>query len=184
MKQDLIDIVNDRIFELTSIANKKLNRNFPIPSINFDLTGTKGGEAWYKKNLIKLNNQLLQQNFDHYMNQTIPHELAHLMVHSMYGHHAKAHGAEWKSIMTNIFNVKANRCHNMDTSNVKRKNTKKFGYSCKCGINHHLVGKTVHNKIIRGQIRSCRSCKNQITFSGLCTDTATILKEKQCKKAH
>lgn len=49
--------------------------------------------------------------------QTIPHEVAHIVVHQLYGSYHKGnrvwpHGKEWKFVIQIALDVPAKRCHN------------------------------------------------------------------------
>ena len=70
----------------------------------------------------QFNIKLAVQNPDEYYDQVVPHEVAHhiqwvLFPKSM--KKLKGHGKEWKSIMTDVFQLSPDRYHQMDTTDVK-----------------------------------------------------------------
>jgi len=125
------------------IASEKHNRHFDIPKITYKTKGTCGGKAWGHEWRIDFNMGLIVDNMNEYLNQVVPHEIAHLIVHAIHGTEYKrtrggmrrvSHGTRFYKVMRE-FGVDETRCHSMDTSKVKRatRKTKKFQYKCACG---------------------------------------------------
>ena len=100
-----------------------------LPTIQYDLRGTVGGQASPRANAIRVNAILLHENEEHYLHQVVPHELAHLIAASLHGR-VQAHGYEWKSIMRGL-GKEPDRCHTMDVTNAQVK--KKRTITCFCG---------------------------------------------------
>lgn len=125
--------------------------------IYFTLTGKTAGHAkrkWNGPMLINLNTSLIETNFDEILNNTLPHEVAHLVT---FVNHpgVKVHGPEWKYYCI-LLGGDGNRCHNMDVKPAKR-HTK---YLYKTNSGHEVqVGKAVHNKIQNGQLRKLHATK-------------------------
>jgi len=61
-------------------ANLKLGRQYPEPSLVYQQRGTSAGTAWLEKNEIRLNPVLLLENQQAFIDEVVPHELAHLLV--------------------------------------------------------------------------------------------------------
>jgi len=144
------------------------------PEIYFNLTGSVAGKCHFSRTLgsgfVSFNRTLLKENFDYFINEIVPHEVAHYCADLYYGiiitrsGRVSHHGKEWKQ-MCRFFNYKAVRCHNLDISNVtiKRK-TKKFLYTCDCG-GEHIVSTCIHNRIMRYEKEYvCKKCNSTITF--------------------
>jgi SprT protein len=140
-----------RVNHFVEVANKTYNITMTSPSVLFDLRGTCGGTATGDFQL-RFNAGLMVDNWDHYMNHTIPHEVAHLAAFHMHGIETKwsrsgkrqrvQHGNSWKGIM-HKFGCEPNRTHAMDVTKVARPRAK-FAYECShcgqevaAGPNHH-----------------------------------------------
>ncbi len=78
-----------------ALAEQHFNRAFPMPNVDYRLRGVKAGVAYLQQNEIKLNRTLLLENETAFINQVVPHELAHLIVYQVFGR-VKPHGKESK----------------------------------------------------------------------------------------
>jgi len=159
-------LVIEKIKECFAIAQRRWpGETFRFPTVRFDKRGTTAGTANGIKWELNFNMILLNENVEHFIAQTVPHEVAHLIDHQIYDSHAprydhigrrkkrSVHGRTWKMIMT-ILGVPADRCHNMDVSNARaaRRKTEKFDYKC-TGCNTVLsMGKIRHNKQQAGKV--------------------------------
>jgi len=145
-------------------ANDRYRLNITYPTISFKLKGRCAGKANYTKHLVKYNAVLLEENGDTFLERTVPHEIAHIVVRHKYGHYATAHGYEWKSMMM-AFGCNPSRCHSYDTTNSaqgrKSKLGKNFDYKCGCKIYNLTVIR--HRRILKGAIYTCRNCKTPLT---------------------
>lgn len=59
-------------------ANRKLERRYAEPTLVYLQRGTSAGTAWLEKNEIRLNPVLLLENQREFIDEVVPHELAHL----------------------------------------------------------------------------------------------------------
>jgi SprT protein len=159
--------VRNRVEECFVTAEKFYNQKLPRCTINFELTGTKAGTANYGKKLLRFNRKLLVDNPEHFFKDTIPHEVAHIVdIHFNYKQGWSAHGRSWQKVMIEVFRIPPKRCHNLDTSKVKRK-TKQFIYLCGCPGRKHPCGQIRHNKIKKNAAQyKCKYCLQTITFEG------------------
>ena len=108
---------------------------------------------------IKFNRTLLLENSDEFIRQVVPHELAHLIVYQVFGR-VKPHGQEWQAMMTQLFNLPADTCHQFDVESVQGK---MFAYQCEC-LTHYLTIRR-HNRIQRDKIAYlCRKCQGKLVF--------------------
>jgi SprT protein len=87
-------------------ANLKLGRHYPEPVLVYQQRGTSAGTAWLEKNEIRLNPVLLLENQQAFIDEVVPHELAHLLVWKHFGRVAP-HGKEWKWMMESVLGVPA-----------------------------------------------------------------------------
>lgn len=138
-------------------AEVQLQRTFPRPTIRFNQRGKTAGSARLQVNELRFNKVLLLENQQHFIFQTVPHEVAHLIVYHLYGR-TKPHGREWQYIMTEIFELAAKTTHQYDISSVKGKT---FIYACQC--REHQLTVYRHNKIGRNKAEYlCRYCKQAL----------------------
>ncbi len=142
--------------EKLALAEQKLEQKFPEPSISYKQRGTTAGSAYLKEWEIRINPTLLIENTEPFIDEVVPHELAHLLVYRVFGRKGIApHGSEWKWMMQHVLEVTASRTHNFSVSTVK---SRSFTYYCACSSTHELTIRR-HNKIIRGENQYlCRKC--------------------------
>lgn len=134
-------------------ANLILKTDYPEPSINYRQRGTTAGSAYSSLWEIRLNATLLCENGQKFIDEVLPHELAHLLVHRYFGK-ADPHGKEWQYMMEQVLNVSASRTHHFDTASVQGKT---FTYRCQC--QQHMLTTRRHNRIKRGETEyRCRQC--------------------------
>ena len=98
-------------------ANLKLERRYAEPTLVYQQRGTSAGTAWLEKNEIRLNPVLLLENQQEFIDEVVPHELAHLLVWQHFGRVAP-HGKEWKWMMENVLGVPARRTHRFELDSV------------------------------------------------------------------
>lgn len=140
-------------------ANLYFNRQFTPPTVSFAVRGVKAGVAYLQQNEIRFNPVLLQENGQEFIQQVVPHELAHVLVHQLFGRIAP-HGKEWKMVMEQVFGVPAETYHCFDTASVAGK---QFPYECGCQT--HWLSVRRHNAIVRDQRHYvCKLCKQLLTF--------------------
>jgi predicted SprT family Zn-dependent metalloprotease len=95
----------DAVVEQSFCAcEKHYKQKFNRPEIRYNIRNTNGGEAWHQQNLIRLNLTFLVENEEDFLEQTVPHEVAHLVAHAVYdskpmnGKKVRPHGPEWKEV--------------------------------------------------------------------------------------
>lgn len=93
--------VNALARDLLGIARKKLGANLPMPLITFELYSYQtAGSASLQRNKINLNPFALALFGEQFVKNLVAHELAHLIAWQLYGDGIKAHGPEWRHVMT------------------------------------------------------------------------------------
>ena len=127
----------------------------------FNLRGAVAGRAFYQGRELSFNLILAKDNLTDFLNSTVPHEVAHLFQRKIYPY-SKPHGKEWKKIMQ-LGGYNQMRCHSYDTSTVKKVQTKKYEYGCKCFM-RHLLTKNRHSRILNGSKYFCNVCHSEIYF--------------------
>ncbi len=100
--------------------------------------------GWRKTKFV-LNPVLLLENQREFIDEVVPHELAHLLVWQHFGRVAP-HGKEWKWMMESVLGVPARRTHRFELASV-RQNT--FPYRCRC--QQHQLTVRRHNRVVRGE---------------------------------
>lgn len=139
--------------EKLALANQALGSNYPEPKVSYQQRGTSAGTAWLETYEIRLNPVLLLENQQAFIDEVIPHELAHLLVWKRFGRVAP-HGREWKWMMASVLGVTPRRTHQFELASV-RKNT--FPYHCRC--RQHQLTVRRHNRVLRGEANyRCLHC--------------------------
>lgn len=161
INQELRHRVLHKVEECYHIAEQHFNRHFERCTVNFDLTGTCAGRAHYTANRIRLNPQMLINHESEFIDQTVPHEVAHLLAFQVYGSRIKPHGSHWKKTML-VLGVEPTRCHNYDLSKVDVRRKTKYHYACGCPNRNHIVSSVLHNRMIDGRVYRCTSCKTPL----------------------
>jgi SprT protein len=155
---ELLDTIEQTYLRAEQYYNKKFVR----PSIDLNLKGTTAGYANYLENKLQFNRGLYTNNKEHFLKQTVPHEVAHLISVAIYGYtKGRGHGAAWKSVMLNCFGLAPTRCHRYDVTEVRvRQVARNYVYRCACRAHHLTTIK--HNRILKGAAYRCCSCKQTI----------------------
>ena len=103
------------------VANKLMGCKLPIPvDLTFTLQNTKpkaAGCAWHTM-LVEINMILFEDNIDHILNNTIPHEIGHLAQYDRFnqrGADTSGHGVEWQEIMRRL-GKKPTKFHTLDVT--------------------------------------------------------------------
>jgi predicted SprT family Zn-dependent metalloprotease len=129
-------------------ANGIYGRNFCLPKITWDIRSkTVAGRAHLKEWRISLNSGFVNES--HLWDDTIGHEIAHLVTKQIYPNYIQHHGPEWKAVMRRL-GLEAKRCHNMQRLG------KSFSYKCPTCAQIFSVSPIIHKKIGSGRLRYCR----------------------------
>lgn len=152
----------DRTRQFLASAEQRFKLSPSNPEILFDLKGRSAGLLVIHRSgqmKIRYNSALLTQYGERFLEQTVPHEVAHLIARRLYGPSIRPHGREWQSIMR-YFKVPANRCHSFDTSSSAARSMRYFDYHCLC--RQHRLSAIRHNRIISGVTYLCRACGSSL----------------------
>ena len=126
--------------------------------IRFDLRGKAAGQARIRaagRYLIRYNLELLKRGGVDFLEQTVPHEVAHVLAYHRHGRDIRPHGAEWKAIMRQL-GAEPTRCHDYDVGGLGARQLHYFDYHCGCML--HRLSSIRHNKVAKGQRYLCRRC--------------------------
>lgn len=147
----------DKVHECIATVEKKYKVTFKKPLITFNVRGTCGGRAHYGMWKVDFNPILAKDNLQTYLDDVVPHEVAHLATWLVYpnalkrgfGQKRRPHGAEWASIMVAL-GADPKRTHSMDTTEARVRTKVTYSYKCSgCGHEFQL-GPKRHAKFQRG----------------------------------
>ncbi|ANI30036.1 hypothetical protein PL78_09410 [Yersinia entomophaga] len=142
------------------LANQHLGTQHPEPKINYYQRGTSAGSAYLQSWEIRLNPVLLLENKQTFIDEVVPHELAHLLVFRRFGRVAP-HGKEWRWMMESVLQVPASRTHKFEIASVQ---SKTFPYRCACQLHQLTVRR--HNRVLRGESEyRCRHCGEKLQYT-------------------
>lgn len=143
--------------EKLQLANLRLERDYPEPKLVYQQRGTAAGTAWLQQWEIRLNPVLLLENQQAFIDEVVPHELAHLLVWKHFGRKAP-HGKEWKWMMESVLEVPAQRTHKFEIDSVR---SRCFPY--RCGCQQHQLTVRRHNRVVRGETEyRCVRCGERL----------------------
>ena len=110
-----------KVWQVLEELNEEYNAEFDFPKLEWVVCGTTAGRAWLQQWRIQLNEQLCKENTEDFMNDTIPHEVAHLVAYKVFGD--DGHGEGWRSVMRAL-GLNPTRCHDYNTRNVNGKRSR------------------------------------------------------------
>ena len=146
-------------------AEGLFSRQFERIPVLFDLAGRTAGmfKMVGRQRCIRYNPWIFAKYFDENLSDTVPHEVAHYIVHEVYGRRRiKPHGSQWQALMSQ-FGADAGVTFNMDLAGIPQRSQKTHPYRCDCRT--HDVSTTRHNRVKRGSGRyHCRFCDGQLVY--------------------
>lgn len=136
--------------------------SLPEPLVQFDLKGRSAGQAHYGRRALRFNRMLLQAQPLAFIEEVVPHEIAHWV--DMYGvmSKGKPHGPVWRWLMVQLYGRLPKVTHHFDTT---RSSPAPWHYGCRCPEGHWLTAHR-HRRIERGYAYRCRRCGHQLHFLG------------------
>lgn len=147
MLQSRKQMVLDKVAQLIVKANTKYRTTLPKIEVRFDLRGRCAGQAgrWQGQWMMRFNtDMMLNEGWDHLYNNTVPHELAHVVC--MYEGTDRGHGRAWRNTCIEL-GGNGERCHN---EKVTYANGKTFYYTSSNGRVIELSS-VRHNKVQKGE---------------------------------
>ena len=150
------------------LAEDAYLRNIPAVPVQFNLRGGSAGMFQVKgrESCIRYNPWLFAKYFDENLLGTVPHEVAHMVVHRLYGlHRVKPHGPEWRAVMS-VFDADPTVTSDFDLEGIPQRQQRRFRYLCDC--REHLLSTRRHNTVQRGKGRyQCRICGGELRYQPL-----------------
>jgi len=134
----------------------------PSVSIRYDLRGRAAGMAGCRRSLdgtvsdlyLRFNREALEKDWEHMTQETISHEVAHLVAYCFPRLGAKNHNSQWKMIHRSL-GGEGNRCHNIELTPAKVRNR----YIYVVDSEEIVVGPKHHNGLRTGKYAFLRSRK-------------------------
>lgn len=130
----------------------------PVPVL-FDLSGATAGMfcARGKACWIRFNPWIFAKHFDHNLQVTVPHEVAHYVVHCQrHRRRVRPHGPEWQRVMRG-FGLPPEVTCKLDLTGVPVRRQQRHPYRCAC--RDHEVSSVRHKRMLEGRARYlCRYC--------------------------
>jgi SprT protein len=142
------------------LATEIYDKDFEMPSVQFDLRGCTAGMAYCQSWRLRFNNVLLSENYEDMLENTVPHEVAHLVARAISPYRIKPHGNEWKAVMR-AFGRKPERCHSYDVENARvRRRSRRERVQMRCGGcgQSISVGPIQYKKMMTGRANYRTKC--------------------------
>jgi SprT protein len=141
-------------------------RQFERVPVLFDLKGRAAGmfKVIGKRRLIRYNPWIFAKYFEENLRDTVPHEVAHYIVHEIYPRRRiKPHGSQWQELMA-CFGADAGVTFDRDLDGVPQRSQRTYAYYCGCQL--HAVSTTRHNRVQRRRMRyHCCSCDGLLVYA-------------------
>lgn len=150
--------IHDKLTACIALAEVAYKTTIPLPRVIYTKRGSTSGEAILQDWTINLNPALLMRNVETFLETTVPHEFAHLIVHQLWpqahlrtrGENGKwtkrdFHGSYWQSVM-HALGANPKRCHSYDVTGVANRRPR-YQYKCAhCGASLS-VSIVKHNRL-------------------------------------
>jgi len=146
-------------------AEEIFERRFDRVPVLFDLKGRTAGmfKTIGKRRLIRYNPWIFAKYFKENLQGTVPHEVAHFIVHETYPRRGtKPHGPEWQDLMAR-FGADPEVTFDLDLDGVPQRSQRTHRYHCGCQL--HEVSTTRHNRMQRRRIKyHCVTCDGTLVY--------------------
>ena len=160
---DLRAAAQARLEALWAHARPHLGRRrWDMPTLAFYRRRTDAGRAVLQAQRIEVNEDLLERHPEPMLEETIAHELAHLLVYRLFGRRARSHGAEWQTLMRDWFGVAPQRTHDFDLRGLRVRRQQRYAYHCGC--RQHELSSVRHRRAVRGVDYRCVACQGRLRY--------------------
>lgn len=147
-------------------AEEVLERSFARIPVLFDLKGSTAGmfRVHGRRREIRYNPWIFAKHWEVNLEGTVPHEVAHFIVHEVYGSgRVRPHGTEWQALM-HYFGADPEVTFKLDLAGVPQRRQRTHPYRCDC--RDHEVSTTRHNRMLRGKGQYlCRYCNGRLVYA-------------------
>lgn len=166
VEEHLAPRVEARIVELSVLAGKHFGSGARIAvescDVSYDVRGVAAGWARYRgldsggrvRVSMAFNARILYHNVEEFIEQTVAHEVAHVIDFALRGE--SAHDKRWKRIMRAL-GARPERLHSFEAGVKKTRKVKRYAYHCAC--RDIELSSIRHNRVVKGeQIYRCKLC--------------------------
>ena len=148
-------------------ARTLFGKRFRQVPVLFDLPGRTAGmfKLVGRRGWIRYNPWIFAKYFEENLRDTVPHEVAHFIVHELYGTRGiKPHGHQWRTVMEH-FGADQGVTFNLDLAGIPQRQQRTHPYRCSCRV--HEVSSTRHNRVLQGVgCYRCRICGSDLLYAG------------------
>jgi len=164
--RDLQQLVSKHTAFYIGQAEHVFGRDFARVPVRFDLSGTTAGmfKLHGKHGLIRYNPWIFAKYFAENLRDTVPHEVAHYIVYTVYGdRRVKPHGHQWRELM-HRFGADSGVTFDLDLEGVPQRRQRTHPYRCNCRL--HELSTTRHNRVQRGRgSYQCVICAGDLVYA-------------------
>jgi SprT protein len=147
-------------------AEQLFERRFDRIPVLFDLPGRAAGmfKVMGRRRVIRYNPWIFGKYFEENLRDTVPHEVAHFIVHETCGRRVvKPHGRQWQALMAE-FGADPGVTFDLDLEGIPQRRQRTHPYRCECRV--HQVSTTRHNRVLKGAGRyHCRYCQGSLVHA-------------------
>jgi len=159
----VIDATQECLLQASDIHQTR----FRSIEVRFDLKGRAAGmyRVQRRKRVIRYNPYLFAKYFDHNLQTTVPHEVAHYVTDMLFGlRNIQPHGKHWQAVMLSL-GAEPHVTGDYDLAGIPVRRQRRFHYQCACS--EHQVSSVRHNRVLRGDMKYlCRACRTEICYRG------------------
>lgn len=124
-KTYLQEVAERRVANLWATSQKiwpKALANVKVPEVKINARlKTTAVRAWYEKHMVEFSAELMWEHTAHFVKDTIPHEVAHIVADIRFPNEKSRHGQEWRDTMFVLSGVEPKRLHSMVNSTWEAK---------------------------------------------------------------
>ena len=161
-QQQQVEVV-DATLRYIETAGQLYSKCFSTLPVIFDLRGKCAGmyQRHGNRRRIRFNPWLFAKYYQHSLEQTVPHEVAHYITDCLWGiKRVRPHGSQWKSVITAL-GAEPKVTGNYDLTGIPVKQYQRFAYSCGCKI--HQLTLIRQRRLLAGRADyRCRNCQGQL----------------------
>ena len=130
-----------------------------IPEIGYFSKGNHGG--WHENGALFFNEILAKNNFEAYLKEIIPHEVAHY-IQMIWWPDSRAHGVEFKRVV-GVFGVPARAYHMLNCEGIKQRKERRI--ECMCGCEGKVWNLAMRRRAgVENKELLCPKCYDFIRF--------------------
>lgn len=136
--------------------------DWPIPTVEYSNMISYAAIANVKLNRIKISILYLREQENETLNDTIPHEIAHIVADKLYGKNIKPHGKEWYNIAVMLGSSGKVTCERLQI--ITPRSRRNFQLFCGCKVGP-LVSRILVERIKSGDEYLCPTCRETVTIN-------------------